>query len=187
MRWLALVFALAAVPTPAAASSCYLGPFVAATELPAGCPIVIYANLQFDTTPVVQATRDGMTVDVTGEIEREVTMLDVAYPQYACDGSILETSSSSEEYARYRVSVENALPGETLLVHGMPVRVTEAAACPAAVAPTPSCGYAPQGCNGPGFDDDDDDDGGGCHTSGNSYGGAAALALLGLVRRRRRQ
>ena len=182
MRWLAFIVALFTVPTEAAASSCYLGPFLSATELPVGCPIVVYAPLHLDTTPIAFATRDNTQVDITGEVERELTMLTVGYPEYACDGTIEDVTYASEEYALYRVEVRDPTPGETVIVAGYPVNITEAGACPAPVVPAPSCAHIATECRPL-----DESDGGGCQTSGNSFGGAAALVLLALVRRRRRQ
>lgn len=186
MRRLVLVLALSSVPTSAAASSCYLGPFITTTELPAGCPLVIYTHAWSDAPPVVYATRDSTQVDVTGDVERDNTLLGVQYPEYNCEGDIESVTHVREEYARYRVAIREPMPGETVTVHGHAVRITTAGACPAEIEPAPVCGHVLPPCR----DDEEADgigDGGGCQTSGNSFGGAAALGLLALLRRRRRQ
>lgn len=185
MRWLTLVpmFALLA-PTDAAASGCYLGPF-APSEVPEGCPVVVYHHAQQSPyAPVALATRDGTTIDITGTVDKSSTTLGVGHPEYDCNGDITTITPYDTPYDVYRVSLANVIVGEQIALGGALVRITPAAPCVEPAAPEPLCEYIPDRCDGePGPGDDE----GGCSALGGARGGIGfvLLALLLAMRARR--
>lgn len=192
MRWIPVVALLLALPAPAAATSCYFGPFV--TSGPSTrCEVVVwaYAGYSPEEGPEVQVHRDGQWIDVGGELTTEQQMLSVAYPERDCEGNVTNTTYQSQLFDIYRVKLEGAQVGDELYVAGMFQGTLADVACSDASPPDVTCGVTQFPCDPaePPSPPEDADlfDGGGCHTSGNSCGGAAAFLLVALAAWRRRR
>lgn len=170
----------------AEANSCSLyHPAVASTEVPIGCPVVLFAHEDVGLTDLVATVRgdDGQPVDVTGAITRDRTMLKVPWHLYepkTCEEHAIETV---ETFDVLSIELEGVAVGAVVTLQGLggEVHIVDAAAtCPT----TPPAFY----CNEPvctpegGWDYDDDE--GGCNTSGSNAGLGLALALLAIARGR---
>lgn len=170
-----------ATPTTASASGCYLGPFVPAADVPAGCPVVVYQHAAREPVPpVIFATRDGLFVDVTGTVEHQQQLaVPVEYPEYDCREDLESVSHVLEPYDIYRVEVVSPIVGETLHVGGAPVHVVAAGPCLEPAAPQPVCAHLPPTCEEP-----EGDEAGGCSSGGERGGFACGLLVLALARGR---
>ena len=188
MRTLSILVALFAVitlqPAPAAASGCYLGPFVADIDVPSGCEVFAWHQTATQpTAPAVYVMRDGQMVDVAGTIIKETTTLGVEWPEYNCKGEVTSVMTRDETYDLYRISLDGALLGEELIVDGQPAgKIAASGSCFQPIQPVPVCGMLPPACG----EEDEDTGGGGCNTSGRDGALAMGLLALALVLRARR-
>ena len=102
MRRLVLAFVclgLAIAARPAAAAGCVLGQDLVPAQVPLGCPIV-YSQAMYETRwlGVIHAIRGNSLIDVTGPVTVESTNVAMAYHQFDCDGSVVNTTYVSQPY-----------------------------------------------------------------------------------------
>lgn len=189
--------ALVLAARSASASSCQLGPFSIVTNPRLGCDVIVVdIPSGFPADPTVSVQRGAEWIDVTGTVTETTMSVESHYVNYACDGSVIQQYTMTEEATVHRITVQGAIVGDTIYVGGIHSGVVqEAGACSEDFSQlNPYCtgrnsGYPCEGDGGPGGVDDPDDmtkvdDAVGCNTGGTRDGaGLALLVLLATVGR----
>lgn len=186
------LLALALLAAREASASCVIEPaiFGGSTDVPLGCPVVVYDQFM-SATPQVFANRPGGGVDVTGTFATENTLLDVHFTGISIDCVPID-HLLPVGFSVHTITLSGAQVGDVLTIDGYGVgTVVASGACPAAMPLLPVCIEGVPGCDevdppddAPPDDDDPTGDGGGCSSA---PGGGLVIALaMAFLRRRRR-
>ena len=181
MRSFLLALALLAPAADALASSCSLGPFIQTQTPSLQCDIVMYRIAGYTENPKLHVRRDGVWVDVTGDVQKTEERLWVSYEELGCNGEVVATNTSDTMFDVYRIKTTAQL-GEQIHIDGIVLNPLTDAACEPVTAPDLSCPLTAYPCEEANLGDDIVD--AGCSTTGSSSAWVA-LALLGLLARRR--
>jgi hypothetical protein len=190
-----LAIAVAGVlQAPREAAACEsLGPYLGtATELPLGCPLVVYAGTtpEPDKLRQITALRGGAYVDVTGAVTQGLTQLLVERTFVDCQLQVLRVDQTRESFLRLEIYPQGVSVGERIgLGIGWfgGIEIVPAGACAAPIEPRPACTSVPP-CGGfplPPFDDESAGCAAGGGAAGGGAAGGAALGALGLLLRGR--
>jgi MYXO-CTERM domain-containing protein len=189
-RWLVALVVAGGLAVPRAAESCQLfGPYLGTgAQLPLGCPIHVYAQLNSptDLSPKLTVLRDGAYVDATGASNIETVTLAVDRTFAACAGSPGTTTRTFDPYQHYAIVPKSVSVGDQIGIGTgwiIGIQIAAAAPCPAPAPPTLACTEVQPCFDEPPFGDFVEEDSG-CAAGGG--GPAGGLVLLGLVALRRR-